>query len=68
MLKNKIKKKILILGGGGRVSPNVRKLEVSGVKGTAKTNKDLGMSCYIQVEYSGSTFFNHVKKNLQKYF
>ena len=25
---------------------------VSGVKDTAKTNKDLGMSCYIQVEGS----------------
>ena len=32
--------------------PNVPKLGPSGVKDTAKTNKDLGMSCYIQVEYS----------------
>ena len=32
--------------------PNVPKLSVSGVKDTAKTNKDLGMSYYIQVEYS----------------
>ena len=34
---------------------NVPKLGASGVKdreSTAKTNKDLGMSCYIQVEYS----------------
>ena len=27
-------------------------LDVSGVKDTAKTNKDLGMPCYIQVGYS----------------
>ena len=44
---------------------NVPKLGVSGVKDTAKTNKDLGMSCYIQVEYSvfagGTSYFNHVK-------
>ena len=26
-------------------------LGISGVKDTAKTNKDLGMLCYIQVEY-----------------
>ena len=32
--------------------PNVPKLVVSAVKDTAKTNKDLSMSCYIQVEYS----------------
>ena len=32
--------------------PKVLKLGVSGVKDTAKTNKDLGMSCYIQVEYN----------------
>ena len=31
--------------------PNVQKF-VSGVKDTTKTNKDLGMSRYIQVEYS----------------
>ena len=32
------------------------KIGVSGVKDTQKTNKDLGMSCYIglQVEYSVS--------------
>ena len=28
------------------------KFGVTGVEDTAKTNKDLGMSCYIQVEYS----------------
>ena len=33
------------------------KLDVSGVKDTAKTNKDLGLLCYIQVEYSHSVFF-----------
>ena len=32
------------------------KLGVSGVKDTPKTNNDLGMSCYIQVEYN--VFFN----------
>ena len=32
--------------------PDVPKLGISGVKDTAKTNKDLGMSCYIQVEYN----------------
>ena len=31
---------------------NVPKLGVTGVKDTAKTNKDIGMLCYIQVEYS----------------
>ena len=50
--KTKIKKKILNLQGGCATSPNAPKLSVSGVKDTAKTNKDLGMSCYIQVEYS----------------
>ena len=38
--------------GGCATSPNVPKLSVSGVKDTAKTNKDLGMSCYRQVRYS----------------
>ena len=38
--------------GGCATPPNVPKLGVSGVKDTAKTNKDLDMSCYIQVEYS----------------
>ena len=28
------------------------KFDVSGVKDTAKTNIDVGISCYIQVEYS----------------
>ena len=32
--------------------PNILKLGDFGVKVTAKTNKYLGMSCYIQVEYS----------------
>ena len=49
--KAKIIKKIY-LQWGCATSPNVPKLGVSGVKDTAKTNKDLGMSCYIQVEYS----------------
>ena len=35
--------------GGCTTPPNVPKLGVSGVKDTAKT--DLGLSCYIQVEY-----------------
>ena len=43
--KQKIKKKI-------KSSPNVPKLGVPGVKNTAKTNKYLGMSCYIQLEHS----------------
>ena len=34
---------------GGATPPNVPKLCVPGVKDTAKTNKDLGMSCYKQV-------------------
>ena len=38
--------------GGCATPPNVPKLGVPGVKDTAKTNKDLSMSCYIQVEYS----------------
>ena len=51
--KNFTKKIKKFFGGGGCVTPpNVPKLGVSGVKDTAKTNKDLGMSCYIQVEYS----------------
>ena len=36
--------------GGCATPPNVPKLGVSGVKDTAKTNKDLGMLCHIQVE------------------
>ena len=38
--------------GGCATPPNVPKLGVSGVKDTPKTNKDLGMSRYIHVEYS----------------
>ena len=50
-----------IRGGGGVLDSTERpKLGVHGVKDTAKTNKDLGMSCYIQVKYSvfsiGSSF------------
>ena len=48
--KRKIKKKI---SRGCATPPNVPKLGVSGVKDTAKTNKDWGkFSCCIQVEYS----------------
>ena len=36
--------------GGCSTPPNVPKLGLSSVKDTAKTNKDLSMSCYIQVE------------------
>ena len=35
---------------GARDSTERPKLGISGVKDTAKTNKDLGMSCYIQIE------------------
>ena len=38
--------------GGCATSQNAPKLGISAVMDTAKTNKDLGMSCYIQVEYS----------------
>ena len=38
--------------GGCATPPNVPKLGISGVKDTTTTNKDLSMSCYIQVEYS----------------
>ena len=48
----KKQKKIKIPQQGFATLPNVPKLGVSGAKDTAKTNKDLGMSCYIQVEYS----------------
>ena len=37
---------------GVRDSTERPKLGVPGIKDTAKTNKDLGMSRYIQVEYS----------------
>ena len=36
--------------GGCATPPNVPKLGVSGLKDTAKTIKDLGMSYYTQVE------------------
>ena len=42
--------------GGCATPPNVPKLTVSGVKLSAKTNKDLGMLCYIQVD--DSVFFS----------
>ena len=51
-LKNKNFKKLKTLQGGCTTPPNVPKFDVSGVKDTAKINKHLGMSCYIQVEYS----------------
>ena len=38
--------------GGCATPPNVPKLGVSGVKDTTKTNKNLSMSCYIQVKHS----------------
>ena len=47
--KQKFKKKS---SRGCAILPNIPKLGVSGVKDTAQTNKDLGMSCYIQIEYS----------------
>ena len=51
--KQKLKKIIKkIPQRGCATPPNVPKLGVSGVKDTAKTNKDLFMSCYIQVEYN----------------
>ena len=48
-LKSKIKRNPQ---GWCATPPNVPKLGVSGVLDTANTNKDLGMSRYIQVEYS----------------
>ena len=48
----KKQKKLITSPRGCATPPNVQKLGVSGVKDTAKTNKDLGMSCYIQVEHS----------------
>ena len=49
--KQKFKKKKNYQGGCATL-PNVPKLGVSGVKDTAKTNKYVGMSCYIEVECS----------------
>ena len=51
----KQKKKKKIPQRGCATPPNVPKLGVSGIKDTAKTNKDLDMSCYIQLE--SSVFF-----------
>ena len=40
VIKQKLKKKLLKCGGGGCAIPlNIPKLDVSGVKDTAKTNK-----------------------------
>ena len=50
--KQKFKKKITNPQGGCATPPNVPIFGVSGVKDTAKTNQDLGMTCYIQLEYS----------------
>ena len=46
-----ISKNFKIPQGGCATPLYVPKLGVSGVKDSAKTNKDLGISCYIQVEY-----------------
>ena len=54
-LKAKTFKKFLNSQWGCATPPNVPKLGVSGVKDTAETNKDLGRSCYIQVD--DSVFF-----------
>ena len=51
-VKKKNFKKILSPQVGCATPPNVLKLCVSSVKDTAKTNKDLDMPIYIQVEYS----------------
>ena len=50
--KAKIKKKST---GGCSTLPKVPKLGVPGVKDTAKSNKDLSMSCYIQVSFSAGS-------------
>ena len=63
--KAKIKKKLKNFSRGCTTPPKVPKLGVSGVKDTAKTIKDLSLSCYIQVEYSvifrWYLSFNHAK-------
>ena len=52
-VKNNKKFKLKKSSNPGCATPlNVPKLGVSGVKDTAKTYKDLAMSCYIQAEYS----------------
>ena len=50
-----LKKNKKITQGGCLTPANVPKLGVFGVKDTAKTNKDLGISCYTQVD--DSVFF-----------
>ena len=71
--KAKIKKRLKNSSRGCTTPPNVSKLGVSGVKDTAKTIKDLSLSCYIQLEYSvifrWYLSFNHAKiifKNILK--
>ena len=50
---------------GWAAPPKVPKLRVSSVKNTAKIDKDLDMSYYIQVEYSifsiRTSLYDHVK-------
>ena len=63
-LKNIYKK--FSVGRGRATPPNIPKLGFSGVKDTAKTNKDWGMSCWILLEYSGFFYIgtsldDHVK-------
>ena len=47
----KSKNKKIPQGGGLRDFTKRPKFYVSDIKDTAKSNKDLRMSCYIQVEY-----------------
>ena len=56
--RHKLLKNKEIPQGGCATLLNVPKLGVSGVEDTAKTNKDWGMSCYIQVEYSVCFYWN----------
>ena len=50
--KQKLLQNFKIPQGVCATPSNVSKFGVSGVKDNAKTNKDRGMTCYIQVEYS----------------
>ena len=56
------KQKFFKSSRGVRDTTKRPKLAVSGAEDTAKTNEDLGMLCYIQVEYSvfsaGSSLLN----------
>ena len=47
--RQKLRKNLKIPQGVCAVPPNVPKLGISSIKDIAKTNKDLGMLCYIQV-------------------